>query len=58
MNLTDIILSERSQKQKVYALYDSIFIKFKTTQNKSMVLEASIAVTFWGERVSVDWQGA
>ena len=29
MNLTDIMLCQRSQAQKSYTIYDSIYIKFK-----------------------------
>lgn len=42
--------------KKAYILYDSVYMKFKSRQNKSIVLEASIVVTP-GEWVAVNGKG-
>lgn len=42
INLTNIVLNKRSQ-MKEFILYDSIFIKYKNSQNSSM-LEVRIVI--------------
>lgn len=43
MNLTAIILSKRKQTQR----YDCIYMKFKATQNYSVMTEIRIMTVVW-----------
>lgn len=57
MNLTNIILSERSQTQNGTYSHDSVYTEFRNKQNSSMLLEVRIAFTGIGcERKGI--QGA
>lgn len=49
MNLTGIMKNKRSQTRKEYSLHDSICVKDKHRQNKSMAMEVRIEFTFAGE---------
>lgn len=46
MNLTKVKVEEKKLDPKKYTLYDSIYLEYKNKQNKSLLLEVRVLVTF------------